>query len=108
MPEPCRLYAKAKFVGFRRGLRNQQVGTSLLNIEGVKSRADTEFYHGKRVAYIYRASKADNKESNVRVIWGKITRAHGNGGAVRAQFKSNLPPRAMGSTLRVMLYPSRV
>lgn len=32
---------------------------------------------------------------------------HGNNGCVLARFKNNLPPRAMGSTLRVMLFPQR-
>ncbi|MFO0131536.1 MAG: 50S ribosomal protein L35ae [bacterium] len=40
-------------------------------------------------------------------MWGKIARAHGSNGVVIGRFKSNLPPRAMGATLRVMLYPNR-
>ena len=43
----------------------------------------------------------------IQAIWGRICRAHGDNGVVIARFKSNLPPRAMGATVRVFLYPHR-
>ena len=103
-----RLYVKGIFTGFKRGLRNQEEHTALLRLQDVNSKEDALFYMGKKVAYVYKVNKRNKEGSKFRVTWGKITRIHGSGGAVRAKFATNLPPAAMGQRVRVMLYPSRV
>lgn len=100
-----RLYTKAVFTGFKRGKTTQSVQFALLKIKGVVDKKDTAFYFGKRVAFIYKA-KNTSRNSRFRVIWGRIAKAHGNSGSVRAKFARNLPPKAMGAQLRVMLYPN--
>ncbi|KAK8205295.1 60S ribosomal protein L33B [Zalaria obscura] len=102
-----RLYVKGRHLSYQRGKRNTNPNTSLIKIEGVESPEAANFYLGKKVAFVYRASK-EVRGTKIRVIWGKVTRPHGNSGVVRAQFRNNLPPRSFGATVRVMLYPSSI
>ncbi|KAG0260098.1 60S ribosomal protein L33A [Mortierella polycephala] len=100
-------FFKSRVLGFKRAKRNQRPDISLIQIEGVKTAADTEFYLGKRVAFVYRAKREVNG-SKIRCVWGRITRTHGGSGAVKARFRNNLPAKSFGASVRVMMYPSRV
>lgn len=101
------MYVKGKHISYQRSKRTNNPNCSLVKIEGVTTPEEAQFYLGKRVAFVYRASK-EVRGTKIRVMWGKITRTHGNSGVVRANFKKNLPPKTFGATVRVMLYPSNI
>lgn len=112
-----RLYMKATLAGFRRGLSHQRKDTALLRIENVTTGNDADWYVGKRCCFVYhgykakrcvRWSKARARRGNTRATWGRVTKAHGSAGTVRAKFTSALPGQAIGRRVRVYLYPSRV
>ncbi|MES1916346.1 MAG: hypothetical protein MHM6MM_008172 [Cercozoa sp. M6MM] len=69
----ARLYSPAVFVGFRRSNHVQRCQQALVKIEGVKERADVDFYLGKRVAYVYKVAS----KKGYKVIVGKIVSKHG-------------------------------
>ncbi|CAN3365330.1 large ribosomal subunit protein eL33A [Diutina catenulata] len=107
MAESHRLYVKGKHISYQRSKSVTNPNVSLIQIEGVDASKDAKFYLGKRIAYVYRAQK-EVRGSKIRVIWGKVTRTHGNNGLVRANFVKNLPPKTFGASVRVMLYPSNI
>merc|ERR1719198_162491 len=105
--QPVRLYARGTVTSYKRSVTNQYNGQNLVKIEGVNDRASTDFYLGKKIAYVYKPQSV-KKGTRFRCMWGVVRRAHGNNGMVRAAFKKNLPPKALGAPVRIMLYPSQI
>ncbi|THG13256.1 hypothetical protein TEA_009183 [Camellia sinensis var. sinensis] len=82
--ERIRLYVRGTILGYKRSKSNQYPNTSLIQIEGVNTKEEVDWYRGKRMAYIYKA-KVKKNGSQYRCIWGKVSRPHGNSGVVRAK-----------------------
>eukprot|EP00210_Caulerpa_lentillifera_P002579 g2474.t1 len=106
MRRSSRLHVNGRFLGFRRNRVAQKCNFALLQIDGVVSRSEVEWYIGKRVCFPYKA-RTERNGTRHRAIWGKVISAHGNSGTVRARFKKNLPSAAMGRPVRIMLYPQK-
>ena len=104
--QPVRLYQNGVFTGFRRYRIGQTMNQAIVHIENCKDKQSAKFYQGKRVAYIQKVKNTVNN-TRYRVQWGKVMVPHGNIGAVRCTFAKNLPSKAMGGRVRVMLYPNK-
>ena len=100
--DATRVYVPAVILGYKRSLKRQHPNRTLVEIIGCRSKSDAKFYLGKRVVYTYKAS---TEESKTRSLVGKITRCHGNSGAVQVKFTTNISPTSFGKRCRVLLYP---
>merc|ERR1712167_79394 len=80
-----RLYVKGVVASFKRSQAKQYNHTNLIKIQGVETTEDAKFYFGKKIMYMYR-THTEKDGSRFRVMWGKVCRAHGTSGVVRAKF----------------------
>eukprot|EP00419_Tripos_fusus_P008418 CAMPEP_0172675406 /NCGR_PEP_ID=MMETSP1074-20121228/13246_1 /TAXON_ID=2916 /ORGANISM="Ceratium fusus, Strain PA161109" /LENGTH=90 /DNA_ID=CAMNT_0013492861 /DNA_START=91 /DNA_END=360 /DNA_ORIENTATION=- len=65
---PTRLYSRGVILGYKRSKSNCYCTTTLVKIEGVRTKEDTSFYVGKRIAYVYKGKK-EIRGSKYRVMW---------------------------------------
>ncbi|KAH7315896.1 hypothetical protein KP509_21G069900 [Ceratopteris richardii] len=100
-------WKRGSILGYKRGKCNQYPSTSLIQIEGVNTVEEVDWYLGKRIAYVYKA-KTKKNGTLYRAIWGRVTKPHENSGVVRAKFRKDLPPSSLGGRVRVFMYPSRI
>ncbi|MEM4348758.1 MAG: 50S ribosomal protein L35ae [Candidatus Anstonellaceae archaeon] len=83
---------KARILSYRRGVHTEYTNQYVLQVEGVSDRTAAEGLIGKKVVF---------KTSTGKEIIGKISKAHGNSGAVLARFDKGLPGQAIGAEVSI-------
>jgi large subunit ribosomal protein L35Ae len=73
---------------YRRGRHLQNINQVILVFDDIRTRAEAAALVSRKVKW---TSDGDKE------ILGKILGAHGNSGAVRAKFNTNLPGQAIGT-----------
>ncbi len=80
-------------VSYRRGKHLQHPNQVILVFDSVKTRAEAASLVGRKVKW---TSPVE------REFLGKVLGAHGNSGAVRAKFRTNLPGQAIGTPVALL------
>ena len=79
---------------YKRGRHTVHQKHCILIFSDIKTRKDANRLIGRTVIW---------KSSSGKELKGKITRAHGNSGAVRAHFKkAGVPGQALGTKIRII------
>ena len=77
---------------FRGGAKTQYTSQLIVVIEGIKSKEEADKLASKKVVWTTPTGKE---------IIGKITKSHGNKGAVRVRFEKGLPGQALGTKVKI-------
>jgi large subunit ribosomal protein L35Ae len=79
---------KGVVTSYRRGKHLQHPNQVLLLFDGIESRKEAAVLVGRQVKWT---------SEQGRDFIGKVIGVHGNSGAVRAKFRTNLPGQAIGT-----------
>lgn len=77
----------ATILSYRGGRKTRRMNQMLIEVEGADSKTKASAYIGRNVVW---------KTPSGRLIYGRITHAHGNKGVLRARFAKGLPGEALG------------
>ena len=85
---------KGIIVNYRGGLKTQTNNQMVIKIQDVKTRAQASKLLGKKVVW---------QTVTKKKIKGKISRVHGNNGAVIARFEPSLPGQSIGTEVEIVV-----
>ncbi|MCX8194771.1 MAG: 50S ribosomal protein L35ae [Candidatus Micrarchaeota archaeon] len=83
---------KGRLVSYRRGVHTEYTNQYVVQVEGVKDRSAASGIVGSRVVW---------KTATGKEIVGKVSKAHGNSGAVLVKFDKGLPGQALGTEIEI-------
>ena len=83
---------KGVVASYRRGNHLQHTNQVILVFDAIKDRNQAATLIGRKVKWV---------AENEREFLGKVLGVHGNSGAVRAKFRTNLPGQAIGTPVTV-------
>jgi len=83
---------KGKISNYRQGVHTEYTNQYVVSVDGVSDRQMAQGIVGKRVVF---------KTSSGKEIVGKVSKAHGNSGAVLARFDKGLPGQAVGTEVEI-------
>jgi large subunit ribosomal protein L35Ae len=84
---------KGVVASYRRGKHLQHHGQVILQFDGVESKSGAAALVGRDIKWV----SASGSE-----FLGKVLGVHGNSGAVRAKFRTNLPGQALGTPVTLL------
>jgi large subunit ribosomal protein L35Ae len=83
---------KGRISNYRMGVHTSRTNQFVVKVDGVDDRSTANGIVGKKVSY---------KPSEGKAIVGKVSKAHGNSGAVLCRFERGLPGQAVGAEVEV-------
>lgn len=83
---------KGRISNYRRGVHTEYTNQYVVSVDGVSDRQSAQGIIGKRAVF---------KTSGGKEIVGKVSKAHGNSGAVLVRFDKGLPGQAVGTELEI-------
>lgn len=82
-------------VNFRRGRKTQKSNQMIIEVDGIDTKEKASSLLGKTVIW------QTPSEKEKREIKGKVTKEHGNSGALKVHFEKGMPGQSVGTKVKI-------